>query len=65
MDHYTMHTILIVIVLLFIIVIVCYNYTKQFKTKKTYCLSKNVKMDNNELKKVCIKSHVLLFRWHK
>ena len=60
MDCYIFHTVLIVIILLFIIAIICYRYAKHSsKLKKTYCRTRNIKTDNNEFKNVRIEN--LLF----
>ena len=48
-DCYIFHTLLLVIILLSIIDIICYHYTKQIKSK-TYRHTNNIKMKNNELK---------------
>ena len=49
MDFYILQTVLLVIIQLFIITIICYHYAKhRSKLKKTFCCTKNIKMDNNE-----------------
>ena len=48
MDCYILHTVLLVIILLFIIAIICYHYA-------LYC-TKNTKIENNGFKKVDIKN---------
>ena len=60
---YTLHTVLLVIILIFIIAIICYHYTKHrpklkktYCEKKKYCRTKNIKIENNEFKKVRIKN---------
>ena len=55
MDYYILQTFLLVITLLFIIAIVCYHYTKHRSGKKTYWPSNNIKMENDELKKIVLK----------
>ena len=55
MDYYILQTFLLVIALLFIIAIVCYHYTKHRSGKKTYWPSNNIKMENDELKKIILK----------
>ena len=50
---YILHTVLLVVILLLIITIVCY-----FMQKK----NAQYKVENNKIKKVCIKIYVLLFR---
>ena len=50
-DCYTLHVVILVIMLLFIIAIICYHYAKYNKNlKETYCCTKNIKMENNEFK---------------
>ena len=53
MDCYILHTVLLVIILLFIIAIICYHYAELIK--KIYC-TKNTKIENNGFKKVDIKN---------
>ena len=49
MDCYILQKVLLVIILLFIIAIICYHYAKhRLKLKKTYCGTKNIKVENNE-----------------
>ena len=55
MDNYILQTFLLVITLLFITAIVCYHYTKHRSGKKTYWPSNNIKMENDELKKIVLK----------
>ena len=54
-DCYIFDTVLLVIILLFIITIICYHYTKH-KSKQIQWCTNNVKMENNKLKKVCIQN---------
>ena len=50
MDCYIFHTVLLVIIPRFIFTIVCYHYAKhKAKLKKSFCRTKNIKMENNEL----------------
>ena len=55
MDCYILQVFLSVIILLFIVAIICYHYTK-YRSKQKYYRTDNVKTENNELKKVCIKN---------
>ena len=49
MDCYTLQTVLLMIMLLFIIAIICYHYAKhRSKPKKIYCLPKKIKIENKE-----------------
>ena len=55
MDCYILHTLLLVIRLIFIIAINCRHYTKQSSKQtqvktKTYWCTNNIKMENNEFK---------------
>ena len=44
-----LHTVLLVIRLLFLIVIICYHYAKiAQKQNNTYCDTKNIKKENDE-----------------
>ena len=56
-DCYIYHTVLLAIVLLLIVIIICYHYAKQ---KGIYIY----KMENNELKKVCIKNCMCYYYLH-
>ena len=52
MDFYILHTILLVLLLLFIITIICYHYAKHRSKQKnigTLTTIKFIKMENNEL----------------
>ena len=51
MDCYILHIVLSVTILLFIIALICYHYAKhksKLKKKKTFCCTKNIRMQNNE-----------------
>ena len=48
MDCYVMDTFLLVIILLFIIAIICYHYTKHMLKQKTYLCTNNIKIEKNE-----------------
>ena len=48
-DCYILHALLLVIILLLIITISCYHYAKhRSKPIKTYCHTKNIKIENND-----------------
>ena len=53
MDCYILHTVLRVVILLFTIAFICCRYAKQKSKQKN--IGMNIKMENNALKKVCIK----------
>ena len=55
MGYYILHTILLVIILLFIIAIICYHYAKYREKIKKLLATNNIKMENNELKKFVLK----------
>ena len=44
-------------IILFIIAVICYHYAKYRPKQKTDCRTKNMQMENNELKKVNINNH--------
>ena len=50
MDFCVFHAVLLVIILLFIIAIIYYHYAKHSsKIRKTYCVTKNMKMEIHEI----------------
>lgn len=51
-----LHKLLLVTRLLLIIAIIFFYYTKQRPNKKKYWHTKNVNIENKELKKVCVKN---------
>ena len=55
MDFCILHTVLLVMILLFIIDIICYHYAKHRSKQKTYCCTNSIKVEKNEFKNVSIK----------
>ena len=61
-DYYILYTVLLVLILLFIISIICYQYQKHSsKLKQAYYRTKNIKIENNEFKNVTIKTQTCCY----
>ena len=58
---YILHTVLLVIILLFKIVIICYHYTKHRCRRKMVLLDEQYKMENSEFKNVSIKNQTCFY----
>ena len=56
MDCFISHTVLLLIIALFIIRIICQHYVSHRTPQKTYCCTNNVKIENNEFYKIVIKN---------
>ena len=56
MDCYILHTFLLVIILIFMIAIICYYYEKHRSKQEKHRHINNIKIENNELKKVGVKN---------
>ena len=54
MNYYTLHTVLLVIILLFIIAIICYHYAKLWSKQKKYWHTNTIKWAIMNFK-ICIK----------
>ena len=62
MDCYILHTVLLLNILLCIITIICFHSAKHRSKLKQPCgHTKNMKMENNELKKVCVKNRMCYY----
>ena len=63
MDCYILHTVKLVIIFLFIMVIICCHYAKHRSQHfwKTHFRTKNIKMKNNKCKKVRIKNRTCYY----
>ena len=65
MDCHILHSILVVIILLFTIDFIYYHYVKyrsKQKKKKTHCRTyKNIEVENNECKNVRIKNRMCYY----
>ena len=56
MDCYILQTVFLMIMLVFIIAIIYYSHANISQNRRTYCRVNDIKMENNEFKKVCIKN---------
>ena len=63
MDCHILHSILVVIILLFTIDFIYYHYVKyRSKKKKTHCRTyRNIEVENNEFKNVRIKNRMCYY----
>ena len=62
MDCYILHTVLLLNILLCIITIICFHSAKHRSKLKQPCgHTKNMKMENNEIKKVCVKNRMCYY----
>ena len=62
MDCYILHTVLLLNILLCIITIICFHSAKHRSKLKQSCgHTKNMKMENNEIKKVCVKNRMCYY----
>ena len=52
-DYFILHTVILVMIILFIIAIICYHYTKD--RQKTYWCNNNTKIQNNQLENFSLK----------
>ena len=57
MDCYILQTVFLMIMLVFMIDIIYYSHANTSQNRRTYCRVNDIKMENNEFKKVCIKNH--------
>ena len=61
MDCYILHTVLMLNILLCIITIICFHSAKHRSKLKPCGHTKNMKMENNEIKKVCVKNRMCYY----
>ena len=62
MDCYILHSILVVIILLFTIDFIYYHYVKYRLKQQTHCRTyKNIEVENNEFKNVRIKNRICYY----
>ena len=61
MDCYIFHAFLLVIILLFMIVIICYHYIKHRSKQNCIGALAIYKQYNDDLKTVCIKKHTCYY----
>ena len=56
MDCFILHAVLLALILLFTIIIICYHYAKYRSKQKKYCRTNNIKIENNDLRKVSVEN---------
>ena len=56
MDCFILHAVLLALLLLFTIIIICYHYAKYRSKQKKYCRTNNIKIENNDLRKVSVEN---------